>query len=306
MKRRFKDITFRADTLRAIEVANQIIAAYEAQGYTLTLRQLYYQHVARGLIENTDKSYKNLGEIINKGRLAGLIDWSAIEDRTRSLRSLAHWNDAEDRIRMAWRTFRMDKWDNQYNRIQVWVEKDALLGILEGVCNRYDVDYFSCRGYVSQSETFTAAERIAEYISHGQAVHILHLGDHDPSGVDMTRDIIERLTMFVEGLTEFEVDRPALNWSQIQLYNPPPNFAKTTDARFTGYEKLYGDESWELDALEPAVIEQLIEDNILALRDDDRWEEKEEEEKHERELLSQAYFQWDDVVKFLEKKKKRK
>lgn len=303
MKQKFQNFKFRADTLAAIETANQIIAQYAAQGYTLTLRQLYYQHVARGLIENTERNYKKLGSIISDGRLAGLIDWDAIEDRTRNLRGLSHWDNPADIIGAAAHSFRIDKWENQYNRVEVWVEKDALVGVIERVCQRYDVNYFACRGYTSQSEMYAAAQRIAQYIENSQDVHILHLGDHDPSGIDMTRDIRDRIEMFLEGLG-CDISRLALNWDQVELYNPPPNPAKTTDSRFDGYQELYGAESWELDALEPAVISDLIERHILALRDDDRWDASVACEQEHKTLLDRVAGDWGSVAQYLEKRNK--
>lgn len=297
MKEKFMDLALRLETKKAVQTANAIISEYSRQGYRLTLRQLYYQHVARGLIENSEKSYKNLGEIINKGRLAGLIDWGAIEDRTRNLRGQSHWDTPADIISSTYSSFRIDKWDNQPNRVEVWVEKDALVGILERVCTRYDVNYFSCRGYVSQSEMYEAGKRIARYIRGGQNVVILHLGDHDPSGIDMTRDIRDRLQMFMGGV---EIDRLALNWEQIELYSPPPNPAKTTDARFNSYADQFGTESWELDALEPSVIEELIGENILNWLDKDLWDEKVNEETHHRNLLKETSMRWEDVQQFLE------
>lgn len=298
MLQQFQEFNFKSGTLRAIETANGIIEEYQAQGYSLTLRQLYYQHVARGLIENTERSYKRLGNLISKGRLAGLVDWKAIEDRTRNLRGVSHWDSPSSMIYSAYASFRIDKWENQPNRVEVWVEKDALVGILQRVCRANDVDYFACRGYVSQSEMFEAAQRIAHYIYDGQDVTILHLGDHDPSGIDMTRDTRERLDMFLEGLG-VDVNRLALNWEQIGRYNPPPNPAKTTDSRFQGYSELYGNESWELDALEPQVIYDLIEENILALRDDDLWQAMEDQEEEHRDLLLKTSRNWSRVVRLL-------
>lgn len=296
----FQSFKFRADTLAIIERANRIIATYQAQGYRLTLRQLYYQFVSRDLLENTERNYKRLGGIISDARLAGLIDWDAIEDRTRNLRGLAHWGDPGHIIYSAFSSFRIDKWENQPNRVEVWVEKDALVGVLERVCNEYDVSYFACRGYVSQSEMYAAAQRLAGYMEDGQDVYILHLGDHDPSGIDMTRDIIDRLEMFLRDIGSADISRLALNWEQIQIYRPPPNPAKATDARFDGYQQKFGNESWELDALEPSVISGLIEAQIVALRDEALWEEKVEEERHHKILLEQASDRWEDVARFLE------
>lgn len=299
MKQAFQSIKFHGATLKTIEQANTIIADYQRQGFMLTLRQLYYQFVARGLRENTEKSYQQLSIIVSNGRLAGLIDWSAIEDRTRNLRGLSHWNDPAEIIDSARWSFRLDKWSNQPNRVEVWVEKDALVGVIEGVCREYDVNYFACRGYTSQSEMYDAARRIAGYIKAQQDVTILHLGDHDPSGIDMTRDIRDRMIMFLRGFG-CDVNRLALNWEQIELYNPPPNPAKQTDSRFAEYQANYGDESWELDALEPQVISDLIRDNILTLRDDTLWQAVEQLESHHKEILAKASDNWSDVASYLE------
>ncbi len=299
MKQSFQEIKFRADTLTVISQANTIIRDYAAQGFLLTLRQLYYQFVARGLRENTERSYKQLGDIISNGRLAGLIDWDAIEDRTRNLRSLTHFDDPAELMANTPHWFRLDEWDNQSNRVEVWVEKDALVGVIEGVCQRYDVPFFACRGYTSQSEMYGAAQRLAHYINAGQEIHILHLGDHDPSGIDMTRDVRDRLEMFLRNDIDMNVNRLALNWDQVELYRPPPNPAKITDSRFDGYQRKYGDESWELDALEPRVISDLIEENILALRDEDLWNERIEEERQHKAILENAADRWKDIELFL-------
>lgn len=299
-REKFQDFRFRADTLAIIDRAQAIIANYKAQGYQLTLRQLYYQFIARDVFRNTEANYKRLGSIINDARLAGLIDWSAIEDRTRNLRGVGHWEDPAQIIDAVATQFRIDKWANQRNRVEVWVEKDALVGVIERVCTRYDVNYFACRGYVSQSEMYDASKRIASYLDTMQDVTIIHLGDHDPSGIDMTRDIRDRLEMFLrDDAWLLSVNRIALNYPQIEQYNPPPNPAKTTDSRFEKYLDEYGDESWELDALEPRVISELIENEILALRDAALWAEKVEEENEHRRLLGEASDRWDDVVEML-------
>lgn len=294
----FEDYNPSSGTQLLIAHANVIIESYQAQGYTLTLRQLYYQFVARDLIENTPQSYKNLGAIIGRARKAGLIDWDAIEDRTRGLAGVPHWEKPSDIIATAANSFRLDKWANQKHRVEVWVEKEALAGVIGQVCRRLDVDYFSCRGYGSLSEMYSAGKRLAAYEDNGQEVTIFHLGDHDPSGIDMTRDIEDRLYMFANQLVY--VERLALNMDQIEIYNPPPNFAKLTDSRAGDYVRKYGYDSWELDALDPAVLDELITDAVLSVRDDNLWDPVEEEEKQHRALLSKASRNWRQVVDFLE------
>lgn len=288
---------FNADRTAKIDKANEIIAEYAAQGFELTLRQLYYQFVSRDLIANNQKEYKNLGDIINDARLAGLVDWEAIVDRTRNLQSLAHWNDPSEIVEACANQFRVDKWAEQPYRVECWIEKDALVGVIEKVCKDLDIAYFSCRGYTSQSEMWSAAMRLRRYRDAGQDPVILHLGDHDPSGKDMTRDITDRLAEFSGG--EITVKRLALNMDQVEQYSPPPNPAKITDSRAEGYIAEFGDESWELDALEPAVIARLIQEAVAEVRADDEWSKACEEEATHRKQLKAVSTKWQTIIKDL-------
>jgi hypothetical protein len=292
----YQSFNFAPKTLAVIGQANQIIATYAAQGYDLTLRQLYYQFVSRDLIANRQSEYKRLGSIINDGRLAGLIDWDAITDRTRNLVDLAHWANPAEIVEVCANTFRIDKWRDQPLRVEVWIEKDALSGVFDRVCKAEDIPYFSCRGYTSQSELWAAAMRHVRHQKRGQPVTVLHFGDHDPSGIDMTRDITDRLHMFGARTT---IERLALNMAQVEQYNPPPNPAKDTDSRFVGYSEIHGDESWELDALEPNVLAQLVRDRVEELKDPDQWAVSSDTEAFHRNSLRSVSSHWDDIVEFV-------
>lgn len=274
MKICYVEKRFGAAALDTISKANSVIDRYAQSGYTLTLRQLYYQFVASGWIENTKRSYFNIASIINDARLAGLVDWEAIEDRTRFVRSLSHWHKPSEMIDACVAQFRVDMWTNQAYRPEVWVEKDALVGVFEPICNLLDVPLLSCRGYVSQSEMWGAGQRIKSYCHKGQKAIVFHFGDHDPSGMDMTRDIGERLDMFVDNTTDGEwcgVKRVALTMEQIKEVKPPPNPAKLTDARATSYIREYGEDSWELDALDPAYLTALVKKYVSELIDTNKW-----------------------------------
>lgn len=261
MKESFISRVFRDDSYDVIDKVNEICEDYAQQGFDLTLRQLYYQFVARGLIPNKDTEYKRLGSIVNDGRLAGLIDWDYIVDRTRFLRSLSHFAGQGDAVSYVAARYREDVWADQPVRLEVWIEKDALVGVIEGPCNQWRVPFFSCRGYVSQSEMYDAAMRLIDHEMTGQTVAIIHLGDHDPSGIDMTRDIEDRLSLFG---ANFSMNRIALNMAQIQQFNPPPNPAKVTDSRARDYIARFGHQSWELDALDPATLSGLVDQTIQA------------------------------------------
>jgi hypothetical protein len=278
---------FNEGSQRLIEHANAIIGEYMADGYVLTLRQLYYQFVARGLLPNRQKEYKRLGSVINDARLAGLIDWNAIEDRVRSLETIPHWDSPADILDSCANSFHFDRWRTQRTRVEVWVEKDALAGVVERACEARHVPYFACRGYTSQSAQWRASKRFARYLDEGQEVVVLHLGDHDPSGWDMTRDNGDRLDLFLESLGgSIEFRRIALNTDQVKKYNPPPNPVKLTDSRSPDYKKRFGDQSWELDALDPKVIAALIHKNVEALVDEDAYDEMVAKEDKVRSRLS--------------------
>ena len=264
MKYEYKTINFRTKGRKRIDQANEIIEEYAEDGFDLTLRQLYYQFVARNLIPNTPREYKNLGEIINNGRLAGLIDWESIVDRTREHQSKSHWTSPAHIISKAARGYAIDTRIDQDRYIEVWVEKDALAGVIERACGPLDVGYLSCRGYVSQSTMWRAAMR---FENENKPVVLLHLGDHDPSGIDMGRDIQDRLDIFEADVT---VKRIALNMEQVEQEQPPPNPAKTTDSRYAKYMDEYGNESWELDALDPRYLTALITKCVNKLTDQKR------------------------------------
>lgn len=301
MREQFINKRFRQSSLNLIQASLRITNAYSDAGYSMSLRQLYYRLVATDVIPNTVRSYKNLGNLISNARLAGLMDWDIIEDRTRGRRGQSHWNSPKSMMETAANLYHIDKWQNQDCRIEVWVEKEALIGVLERACYKYDVDYFACKGYVSQSEQWAAGKRLHRYNRENQRVVVIHLGDHDPSGLDMTRDNDDRLSMF-SYYGNIEIKRIALNWDQIEQYDPPPDPAKITDTRFANYCSEFGEESWELDALEPDVIVKLIEDQIIEYRDPDKWKVMIKKEVEEKELLKRINKNWVKVNGYLDSK----
>lgn len=306
----YKQFNFREKTLDVIEQSNEILREYGRQGFDLTLRQLYYQFVARGLIPNRQAEYNKLGSIVNDARLAGKIDWHHITDRTRYVRTFPVDESVEDAIRTTAEAYSIDLLEGQEAHVEVWVEKDALVSVVDRACREFTTPYLSCRGYVSQSEMWRAGQRLARKLQDGKRITVLHLGDHDPSGIDMTRDIDQRLGDFVFAHSPehvdngnfaewFNVNRIALTMDQIDQYGPPPNPAKLTDSRSDVYIAEYGDESWELDALEPQVIVDLIEEHLRDLLDEELLEDRRAKEEQEREILTATSERWAEVVEFL-------
>ena len=203
--------------LQRIEQANAICAEYANQGLVLTLRQLYYQFVARGLLpENSQREYNKIKDLCRDARMWGMMDWDYLIDRTRNVRAMPFWKSPEHMLHESAERFHRDLWAPQKKRIEVWIEKDAAIGVIESVCNANSVPFFSTRGYPSMSEMHSAAQRIRYHIEDGEQVHILHIGDHDPSGVDMSRDIEDRLRTFITVDWRGLHDRSALSRGQIK------------------------------------------------------------------------------------------
>lgn len=291
---------FNASSRVIIKQANELITDYSGQGYTLTLRQLYYQFVARDLLENTERSYKRLGKIVTDARMAGEMSWTGIEDRNRQGHFYLVEEDEREVLNGIERQFALDKWAQQDFYVEVWVEKEALANVLTRPCGRWAVPHMSCKGYLSASEAWRAGLRFKDAIQRGKTPVLIHLGDHDPSGIDMTRDNKDRLGLFAESWGGVEVRRIALNMDQIEQYSPPPNPTKLTDSRAEGYLREYGRTSWELDALEPSVIEKLVDSEIRTLVDMDVWREVKEEEAQTRERLAMLYEEWELVADYLD------
>lgn len=319
------DKVFSDDHLVIINAANLIIGEYQSAGYDLTLRQIYYQFIARDLFpeswidgkfnakngldpntKNTLKNYKRLGGIISAGRDAGVIDWDAIVDRGRNVDKPSTWDHPRKILETCAQQFKIDMWAEQPTHVEVWVEKDSLSGVLAPACHALRVPLFACKGYTSQSEMWAAAHnRFRPVLHSGRDVVVIHLGDHDPSGIDMTRDIDERLNLYADAGSNLDVpdgivvQRIALNMDQIDEYNPPPNPAKMTDSRFESYARQFGNESWELDALEPSVMDTLVRAAVAPHIDDAQWERDRAIETEHRHALGLIHDQYDNVIEFL-------
>jgi hypothetical protein len=298
--------TFSAGSLDLIEKANAICEEYRDQGFDLTLRQLYYQFVARAWLPNKDIEYKRLGSIINDARLAGLIDWDYIVDRTREINgAFGGFDSPGAAVSSVAGWYSIDVWRGQTARVEAWVEKEALVDVLAQGVRGTRIPYFACRGYTSASALWQASQRIQGYLDEEgvERVVILHLGDHDPSGIDMTRDIRDRFDTFLSGdgyqPENVEIRRIALNMDQVRQYDPPPNPAKLTDSRVGGYIARFGSSSWELDALNPTILGDLLRTNIAAEIDSSLWDERVEQESTEKDVLRAMSRRWPEVQTFL-------
>ncbi len=288
MKERFQTFNFSEATLATIARAEAICNAYAAQGYDISLRQLYYQFVSKNWIVNKEQSYKRLGDIVSEARLAGMIDWNHLVDRGRTTTTNPHWETPAEILDVAARQFRLDIRKEQPNYIEVMVEKQALEGVLEPVCRELDVPFSANKGYSSSSALYAAGLRFRQ--KAGKELYCIYLGDHDPSGLDMSRDVESRLSLFAR--TTVNVERVALNIDQVRQYNPPENPTKMTDSRAQGYVDRFGESSWELDALEPALLAALVRDKINDLTDLEALQSEIDRQQADRDKLMEFSLNW--------------
>ncbi len=263
MKEQFKEISFRPPTLTLIGTFNEVIDDIQGQGVRrMTLRQLYYQLVSRNVIANTPKEYRKMAGILSDARYAGLVDWDAIEDRGRRPTEWQEYDSAKSAVDDMAENFRLERWKGQSNYVELWVEKDALASVLTPIASEFHVPLQVNKGYSSTSAMKDSTDRIqyncSKYADDGERCQpiVFYLGDHDPSGEDMVRDIRERFATF--GLDDIDVRKLALTTAQVRQYKPPPNPAKVDDPRASSYIAQFGPTSWEVDALPPRTLRDII------------------------------------------------
>ena len=280
----------RPATRKLLDQIMIILDEYANEGYKLTLRQLYYQLVTKLVIDNTTRMYARLSTILKDARMCGQVDWDVIEDRVRVPQIPNEFDDVKDLMNNFIYWYRKDRHRGQKNYVEVWVEKDALSGVLLPITKDYHVHLMVNRGYSSVSAMHDAAIRFQHALDEGKDCTILYLGDHDPSGLDMIRDISDRLLTFG---VDVNVKQIALTIEQIKQYNPPPNPAKEDDPRAKEYIEKFGEISWELDALKPQVLVKLLQKNLELLIDMGMYDEiifEEEKEKGKLEKLVVEMF----------------
>jgi hypothetical protein len=283
MKQAFiSNLRLRKDNVVKLDLINSIIEEYTKANLVLTLRQLFYQLVTREIILNTDKEYKKLSPLLTKGRMAGVVDWEAIEDRIR-VPFLPYWvDDITNALDDTAEQYRLDRQKDQENYLELWVEKDALSGVLKPITSYYHIKLMVNRGFSSTTAMYDAYKRIVRQENLGKKATILYLGDHDPSGLYMVRDIKERLHEFG---VDPEIKAIGLTLEQVKKYNPPANSAKEDDPRAKDYISKFGRVSWEVDALNPKTLNALVKKNIESRVDMDLFKRKLAQEEQDKDRL---------------------
>lgn len=278
-------------TAEILRNAVKICEEFQAQGFDLTLRQLYYQFVSRGLHGSGDSHYRRLGRILTEARIEGTFPLHFIVDRGRNVGVTGFAHDATDpevalrqaadELRRAPYWIWRDRWFGQPVVPFVWIEKDALAGIYERTCSDLKVGLFPCKGYPSISALAEFCKSVEEAIALGaDDIVILYAGDHDPDGLEIPRSSYRNieemwengvvLPSVVDFRSTIRLERVALSIEQIREHNAPPFAAKTTSTRFRSYFEETGlRDAWELDALPPTSVDRLLRDAVDVYFDED-------------------------------------
>ncbi|MBI4332367.1 MAG: hypothetical protein HY673_13925 [Chloroflexi bacterium] len=268
-----------------VKAVNSILAGYSVQ---LTLRQVYYRLVVAGLIANTRSDYNQLSSQTVKARESGDVDDRRFTDRSRRIDDVS-FDSPGSFLEVCQNTLKgryvRRFWDSQSVYCEVWVEKDALSQVLAEAVYPFNTIVAPSRGYSSYSFLREAASRINQHCGDGKRAVILHFADHDPSGIDMSRDLQDRLAKYC-GRREVEVRRIALTHDQVREYKLIPNPVKQADRRSTEYVSQYGDECWELDAIEPDELIMLCQAAVQGLIENGgTWQAIKKQDEAEREAL---------------------
>ena len=257
-----------------------ILEEYDGQ---ITLRQLYYRLIALGMTNDLNH-YKRVISAMTSSRWKGDVDFNAFIDRERAMVGKtkaeetdldAEVDNAKSQIRAWMENYSRNRWENQPNYVEIWIEKKALQGVFESPCETYDVGLAPCKGYPSLTFLNEAKERFEEFQSREKNIIMLYFGDYDPSGEDIPRSIKENLSRMG---CEIEVKKIALNPEQIKKLRLPSAPAKSTDTRSRNWGGLG---VVELDAVEPKTLEKMCREAIGEYFDDDLYTELEEIEEED-------------------------
>lgn len=273
-------------TTRIIDAAAEILAAE----YPMTLRQCFYRLVSKGIIENTRKDYQTLSRILTKARGDGRIEYEWLTDRSRPTYSPSVFKDPSDYADTIKRAYRKDYWHSQPNYVEIWAEKDSIIGSIEPVTNELGLTVRVGRGFLSTTRT----HEIGSHFSRSEKpIHVFYLGDFDPSGVEIEEDAKQRVLS--QGFTSFKMERLAIHKADIDLFDLPPLRVKDSDSRSSMFEIKHGSECVELDALPVEELRKRIQEAVGYLIDWDLWNRAVAVEKVELNSILSSMETWNNL-----------
>lgn len=261
-----------------IEQLQDALYAIVAEQQPMTVRQVFYQATVRGLVEKEETGYDKVQINLAKMRRSDKLPWDWIVDNTRARNHPLTFRDVAAALQYAANNYRKELWNDTNAYVEIWLEKDALAGVIEGVTHKYDVSLMVARGYSSVTFLKDAAENIS---TKSCPVHIYHLGDFDPSGVNAGEKIEEFLQEYAPD-ADIKFTRLAVTPEQIKQWKLPTRPTKASDSRAATFGSRI---SVELDAIEPRQLRALVEDAIKRHMPPKKYKELMAVEEHEQEQI---------------------
>jgi|SRR5262245_15997289 len=284
METAYRTSPIRRSPEQMAELLAAILGVIDEEEGAMTIRHLFYRLVGLGVIEKTERAYKTLCGHLAKWRRDGEVAWDSFTDSTRWHIAPPMFDNPEDAWKRTCRSYRRDLWATQYWYIEVWVEKDAIAGLIEPVTREFGVPLFVCRGFASLSSMYSAALTFKEVQEQAKEVCIYHLADYDPSG-HAAADAIERTF-------ENDFDCP-INFERIAIL---PEHIEQFDLATRPVKESTHTRSWtgaecvELDSMRPADLRGLIEAAITSRIEARAWNALRRTEKIEREAMERTDF----------------
>jgi hypothetical protein len=285
MKEKFINWNPRAETKGILDHLFRIITE---EKMSLTVRQIFYKMLGPNF-DNTPENYARVSKFLTRARYAGMIDWALFEDRTRLPSIPKEWNNTTELLETAFKAYRLPRTDGQEYYLEIISEKDTLRTFVEPIARKYHLGFSVFRGFSSTTVMYELSRRIKK--ANGKKIVLLYVGDHDPSGLKMLEDLAKRQKTLSNG-ARLDIVPVALTLEQVREHNLLPNKTKKGDSNTPAYIAKYGDESWEVDALDPKYLKQALEAAILKYIDIPKMNAIIEREKKDktvlRELLENA------------------
>ena len=266
-----------------VDAAIRILSAEQP----MTIRQLFYRLVSSGLIQNDRNNYQRVSRLMTKARDDGRCDFDFIVDRSRPEYKPNVWDHPQEYAETIKRSYRKDYWATQANYVELWTEKDSIIGCIESVTSELGVTVRVGRGFLSTTKSHQIAQRFAQI---DKPITVFYLGDHDPSGRDIESDVRKRVQHYGSG--PFTMKRLAIFASDIKKYNLPPLLVKESDSRTAKFLGRYSNNCVELDALPPDELRRRIREAVTSLLDAELWNRAVAVEKVECASILEAVALW--------------
>lgn len=280
----------KAEWAKTTKLITAALAVLDEQ-HPMTIRQLFYRLVSVGAVQNNKKHYQMVIRIMTTARIDGRCSFDYIVDRSRPEYKSSVWDDAADYARTVMHGYRKDYWSLQPHHVEVWVEKDAIVGSIEEVTKELGVIIRVGRGFVSTTKVHDIAEHFS---SIDKPITVFYLGDHDPSGVCIERDLQERIR--ASGV-DFTLWRLAIHSEDIGKFNLPPLRIKDSDSRSVEFRQVYGDDCVELDALPPGELRRRTRNAIESCIDMEIWRRSISVERVEFDSIKRTVSTWQNLPK---------